>query len=469
VYIIGWKSGGAMVCTSFKLPGSYDAINGPPMVVRDAPGGEDWFVWWKRAKLSATHGHFALLPPGRATREDWVNAAGGLAPDPQAAQCEHMAAWNSGADALPAAQPLGFVTRMLDLEFSELHPVHGADTPGFVRLMGLSTHSCNKVDRSLCLVDVEFDTALRQFRKEPLSPAKYRAVDYNCAGKYVEGRTRDDCDRYRNYVGAPYVIAHARRPSLVWMRRGAGNGDGYEDSATVLHYTVGKTRDETATDLGELHLTGFPESREPAFITNTTTVNPVFVSVVAGSDGFRLLAQAAVPRGKESRAVALDCFPHADNSWLQRPPALVPDRRDPSRSYIVFSRVRIGEMANPGPLPAAALELVVATLANGACSGVTETSFAHYFDGFAAPDEVTATASANNRASDAREAIGRFAARVRGGQTVLADVTGDGIPDLVQVAKVPQTSQTVRLRSALLVGRTDSTGLTFHEIPGSRP
>lgn len=469
VHILGWMPTGVLVCTSFVLPASYDAINGPPMVVRDAAGGDDWFVWWKRAELTATHGGFALLPPGRATRDDWLIAARGWEQHASAAECENRAAWTS-TDGASSPAPLAFVKNDVELEFSELHPVNGAETPGFIRLMGLSTHSCNKIDRSLCLVDVEFDTALRQFRKQPVSPTRYRAMEYNCGSELPADGPRDTCDRYRNYVGAPFVVADARAPSLIWTRRGAGNGDGYEAGAVVRRYTIGRTREEPALDLGELQLGGFPESMEPTFIVNATTAKPVFVSVVAGADGFKLLTHAATTKGEEP-AVALDCFRHPDNSWLLRPPAMVPDRQDARRSYLVFSRVRIDAATNQRPQPSAALELAVATLANGACTGVHETTFAAFFDDFAAPDEMAAIAAATKesrgaKGDRAREAAGRFAERVRGGQMVLADVTGDGVPDLVQVAKIPHT---LRFRTALLIGSIDAAGLTFHALSGPQP
>ena len=471
VHILGWKPAGGMVCTSFELPASYNAINGPPMVVRDAVGGEDWFVWWKRSELAATHGHFALLPPGRATRQDWVNAAGGFAQHTEPGQCEPKAQWGIDGDA-PGAKPLAFVTSNVEHpRFSELHPVNGANTPGVVHLMGLSTHSCNKVDISPCVVDVEFDTAQRQFRMEPASPTPYRTNERNCNNEPSDGQPRDDCDRYRNYVGAPFVVAHESRPLLIWLRRGAGNGDGYEAGATVRRYAIGKTRGDPATDLGEMALTAFPEAMEPAFITNATAASPTFVSLVTGKDGFKLLAQTAAPKGEKSAAAALDCFLNPDPSWLRSPTALVQDRQDASRSYIVFSRVQLNDVEKKAFAPAAALELAVATLTNGTCSGVQEASFPGFFEGFVAADELTAAAAAAKEPSDAhigqaRDAFGRFAERVRGGQLVLADVTGDGVPDLVQVAKVPGT---LRFRTAVLAGNIDASGLRFHELAGSIP
>lgn len=300
VHVLGWKPSGAVVCASFELPGSYSAINGPPMVIRDASEGEDWFVWWKRGELAATGGQFALLPTGRATRQDWVKAAGGFVPYVQSGQCESKALWSSDGDA-PATPLAAFVTGNVDLNFSELHPIHSTNTPGVIRFLGLSTHSCIKGDRSLCLVDVVFDTTLRHFRKEPASPTLYRAVERNCISAEPGRPSRESCDRYRNYVGAPFVVLSESEPSLVWMRRGAGNGDGYEDRVTVRRYAIGKSRQEPATDLGELALTSFPETMEPAFLTNAASDKPAFVTPSRRKERFQAADSNCGPR---RRAVA---------------------------------------------------------------------------------------------------------------------------------------------------------------------
>lgn len=465
VHILGWKPTGGMVCTSFELPASYNAINGPPMVVRDADGGEDWFVWWKRASLASTHGYFALLPPGRAMRQDWVKAAGGFSPHMQRGQCEPKAPWGSEGDT-PGTQLLAFTTGDKDNNFSELHPINGVNTPGTVRLMGLSTTA-----PTLGVVDVVFDTARQQLRKNPVSPAVYRVIENNCSKKSSDNQSHDSCDRYRNYVGAPFAVAHESRPALIWMRRGAGNGDGYESGAAVRRYAIGETREDPAFDLGEMALTIFPEAMEPAFIINAASASPTFVSLVTDKDGFKLLAQNATRKGEQSTMTTLECFRNPDLSWLQRPPALVQDRQDASRSYIVFSRVRLNNIEKKEFAPAAALEVAVATLTNGACSGVQEAAFPAFFEHFSAEDEQAAALTVAKEPSDARigetgEAFGRFAERVRGGQMVLADVTGDGVPDLVQIAKMPKTLQ---FRTALLQGSIDASGLRFHELAGTKP
>ena len=118
-------------------------------------------------------------------------------PHTEDGQCEPKALWASDGAAL-GAPPLAFVTESVDLKLSELHPVNGANTPGLVRLMGLTTHSCHAVDRSLCLRDVVFDTVRRQFRKDPASLTRYRAVDPNCIKTLSKEEPLDDCDRYRN-------------------------------------------------------------------------------------------------------------------------------------------------------------------------------------------------------------------------------------------------------------------------------
>ncbi|GEM_PF-2159269 len=469
VHILGWKRDGSMVCSSFALPAEYKAINGPPMVVRDAARAEDWFVWWKRGELAATHGYFALLPPGRATKQDWVTAAGGFVSHAQPEECEQKAPWSSDGDDL-ASLPLAFVTPNIDRNFSELHPVKGASTPGVLRLMGLSTHSCSNMDRSPCLVDVVFDTAQRQLRKEPASPTLYRAIERNCSNEPPDGQARDSCDRYRNYVGAPYVVAHESQPSLIWMRRGAGDGDGYKTGATVRRYAIGKTREDPATNLGEVVLTAFPEAMEPAFITNAASANPTFVSLMAEGGGLKLLTSASAKKGEQSAKATLECFRNVPAAWLQRPAFLVQDQRDASRSYIVLSRVRLNEVQNKAFAADAVLEIAVATLANGACSGVQEFNFPSFFEGFAAAEEQAAAVAAITNPSDASlglvtDLLGRYAERVRGGQMVLADVTGDGVPDLVQIAKLPNTLQ---FRAGFLIGSIDASGLRFRDFTGHR-
>ncbi len=479
VHILGWKASGAMVCTSFTLPATYNALNGAPLVVRDGAGGEDWFVWWRRYELAATHGYFSVLPAGRALEQDWAKAAGGFAQHHPGRACEYKAAWDTKT-AAGAAPVLAFVTGNSDQNLSEVHPVNGlgmsgADTPGIVRLMGLSTHSCGTADKDVspCIVNIEFDTVRKQFLAATGSPRQYSIFERNCGGRQ-DGKPRDDCDRYRNYVSAPVVVPRDGGAALLWTRRGAGNGDGYESVASVRRYAIGKQPGDVATDLGELNLTGFPEAMEPAFVLSSAAASPSFVSLVAAKDRTRMLLRTATPAGKESPPTELECRLgdgtawRADASWLRRPAAHVQVRQDDGRSYIVFTRVTLTEQDDKVDLSGATLEIAVATLRDGACSAVHEQAFA-VFDGFAAREERAAAALVASQPTSAnigaaRDVFGRFAQRVRGGQMVLADLTGDTVPELVQIAKLPGKDQ--HFRAIVLTGSIDPAGLRFTEMAG---
>lgn len=152
-------------------------------------------------------------------------------------------------------------------------------------------------------------------------------------------------------------------------------------------------------------------------------------------------------------------------------PPWLNDRQDARRSYIVFLRVRLKDMENKAFTPAATLEVALATLVNGACSGVCEATFPAFFNKFAAADELDTVSAAAKEPGDDNifrvgEALGRFAERVRGGQMVISDINGDGIPDLVQVAKMPGT---LNFRTAVLLGSIDAAGLRFTVAGQSRP
>lgn len=234
----------------------------------------------------------------------------------------------------------------------------------------------------------------------------------------------------------------------------------------MRRYAIGNSRQEPAVDLGELTLTEFPESMEPAFLTNAASDKPVFVSLVAEEDRFQLLARTAARKGEQSQVTALGCFRNPDPSWLQRPPALVHDRQDDSQSYIVFSRVRLNNIEKKEHTPTATLEVAVATIKNGACAGVREAAFPGFFERFATDRELAAALAVAEKPSEAKEALDQFSERVRGGQMVLADITGDGVPDLVQIAKMPKTLQ---FRAAVMQGNIDASGLHFQELFRSPP
>lgn len=227
---------------------------------------------------------------------------------------------------------LAFVASDKALKFSELHPVKGLNTPGIVRLMGLSAHSCDdaRKDFSPCLVDVEFDIEAQTFRGEAARPAMYRIrttkapqqgrLGYGNDLETVESKDLTAAaanDRYRNFVGPPFVVSHDTQPSLIWLWRGAiGKGEDYDTSATVRRYAIGATREDVAVDLGELHLSDFQEKWEPSFIANAGSLRPTFLSFLKSGSGFNLFGKMAVPPGEDSPTSQLDCLHNLDSSWL---------------------------------------------------------------------------------------------------------------------------------------------------------
>lgn len=80
-------------------------------------------------------------------------------------------------------------------------------------------------------------------------------------------------------------------------------------------------------------------------------------------------------------------------------------------------------------------------------------------------DASRSSSSFTNPTEATAVAMGRFAEHVRGGQLVLADLTGDGVPDLVQVTKQPGDKGF--LAPMLLGTLSKSDGLRF--VYPSRP
>lgn len=461
VHVIGWKESGEAVCGNFMLPAQYDAINTAPMVVYDHSSGEDWFVWWKRKELSSTGGHFAVLAPGRATQKDWAIVAGGARRAEEPSGCEFKEVWprDTGTN---AAGTSAFNTAWVDSQFSEVHPINAINERGQLHLMALRTHSCVDGDSSLCLVEIVIETEQKQPRE--FKPPLYRAIESNCGASANSG----DCDGYRNFVGAPFVVARDKEVSFAWLRRGTSNGDGYEEGASLRRYAFGKTRTAPATDLGELKLTEFSESMEPGFFSDSESGDLSFISLATEGTKFQVIETTAVASGDKSGVRKFECFKDSDKSWLQRPAAMIRSKKLPANRYVVLSRV-ITNNATEMVFPlAATLEIQVASVVDGKCSEVFKEGFSTFYRDFASGPEKTDTANISQKSSDKRkekalEAYGRFAERVRGGQLVLADVNGDGVPDLVQIARLSEP-KAYDLRIALLIGAEEDGKLSFGPV-----
>lgn len=459
VHILGWKTDGAVVCNSLKLSGSYDAISTPPVVARDSAGGEDWFVWWQRNSLRDTGGRFALLPTSRARAQDWEAISGGMTLDNDSYNCEKKAVWENEAPS-KQSNTFAFVTEKKDLNFSEIHPVNTTGELGKLQLMGLSTHSCGKTDRSTCLVDVIFDTTQRDFQKSPKSPTLYRASDSNC----TNAPKKDDCDRYRNYVSAPFVIAKNNPPSLIWTRRGKGNGDEYKETATVLQYTTGDTPKDPAKKLNEFKITNFNESMEPAAIIHTNTEIEEFLSIETKHEKLYTTLTKAIqpPNAQIPKQKKLNCFSGLPASWLYRPFFVATPSNNNSTSYIIATRTLFDFNETSPQHLKANLQIAIASIKNSQCEAPQIISAPSFFKDFSIEEKLTSARNKPNEPTDNFTGhAANYVASIRGSQMVLADVNGDDIPDLIQIAR---SKDQKNFSVGILIGEIENSKLTFHEF-----
>jgi hypothetical protein len=266
-------------------------------------------------------------------------------------------------------------------------------------------------------------------------------------------------------------MAQQGRPSALWVRRGSGStGDHYDTSAFVRRFVIGEKPEDPARDLGELELSDFTEAMDPPFVLNGASARPSFLSIPKIDGKAELHLQASTSSGEAPSRTTLTCPGGHVALWLDRPPALIPDPTDAKRSHIVFSRVHVSGRYLPVPQPAATLAVTVVTLDDGVCSHIQSETFTTFFNGFATSDELRAAAHGIQHPGDASMkealyAVDRFSERVRSGQMVVADITGDGVPDLLQIAQSPKTKQ---FASAMLVGEHTASGLRFRQTDWQR-
>ena len=462
ISIIGWNSKGAKVCNTFEIPSSYESINVPPMVVNS--NNEDWFVWWKRNSLNKTTGNFALLPLTHATKNDWIHATGGLI-QRSFENCDVKEIWDSSksdSDTPNSDSLKAFKIENIDVEFSEIRPMHDNNTPNIIRLLGLTTHSCNDTDlSSLCIIDVELDTKTKKFKKDENvidrklteSPTKYRAVDKNLDRKGSN-------DRYRNLVASPFIISNHGVPALIWMRRGTGNGNGYETVANVRHHAIGETRDEISKDMGEKVLSDFSENAEPVAIMNESNIYPTFISILQeeNTKKIKIETRKAVPLDTISKKLNLDC--PTKNSQINRasliykPATLVKSNKDSKLYYLFFTEISHANFDFKTVLKEninfnGTLNIVVATISSEKCITLKEQSFPYLFSELATEKDKSDIYNAlvdrdkcgSNRKKcttaikKAEEGYGKFLGSIRGAKTIFADLSGDKLVDFLFVTK----------------------------------
>lgn len=442
VHIRGWTHDGTPL---FKSPidvrGAHDFITVPPLVVREAPGGKEWLVWWQRLSLNETGGRLALLPPGEATRDDWKVVSGEMS----GRALRELAKQDAPANGQAARTAFAFADN-IDAFFSEIHAIQGMDRPGQVRLAAISKNGCVPGSEWACLVDLELDTIAQKLKVfgEKKKPPMYTVRADACA----EGKGAGDCNVYRNYVTAPTVSQRPDGTLVTWLLRGKDdNGKGYGNAAIVRRFAFGATPDVPAVKRDILELADFSERSEPAILLDAAAPSPAFLSLESGKKTFAVHIRA-VPKEGQPAENKVVCAAHADRSWLQRSVAYVQDPKVPGRGYLVFSRVQFESRGSADTQASAGLELLVTTISGNRCTDQRQ----QRFPGFFKRPKVAKTAD---------EAFMWFADKVRGGQLVAADVSGDRIPDLVQVGRLPKSED---FDSAVLTGSLDSGALRFTRL-----
>lgn len=452
VRVVGWTTAGGMKVEQgpIVLQGSYYALTAPPLVVRDAPGGKDWLVWWKRYSLRETGGRFAFLPAGQATRNDWRIVAG----ERLDASRETLSGPGVPLNSVGYGSKSSAFVEETDAFFSEVYAVQGANRPGQVRLAAITKNPCTPSGRWACLVNLEVDTVQQKLRVgDKGKPPMYTIRADNCANNTPPGL----CNVYRNYVAAPYVFNSAEGPLVTWLVRGSGpNGRGYSGSGIVRSYSFGNTPDAPAVKRDVFTLPGFAESMEPAVLLDTTSSVPAFLSLESSKTTFNVHTRFSVPENGRSGVNNVQCPKHADRSWLQRPVAYVPAPDGTRRGFLVFSRVQLDAFGDADSQSSATLRLAITTVFDNGCSAQRYQDFPGFFKG------PRMSHSVGKNMSEAKDQVFNwFSEKVRGGQLVIADVTGDDIPDVIQVTRMPDRSE---FDTAVLVGALDANELRFKTL-----
>jgi hypothetical protein len=335
-------------CTRLQLPGGFDYLSVPPLVVKSSGGGEleeDWFVWWRRFNLDQTGGRLTIVAPRRATASDWAKAFPGAAAIPASASERQHPSESCLGLSLPEASASGARPswRILqigsnsdkrdDAEFSELHPAPGFHAPdGTIRLMALRTHTCGKQKRPwysltkngemeirssniLCFHEVVIDPAKSgDDDKQPYFQESEPYVVRDAINRWHEGTVHGDLgdgiepDRYRNFVTPPIAIARYTKPQarllsdkspvLAWLRRGERRGETYAESALLRR---ADHKGKIGKGLPVIRLAGFEEWADPVFVLDRTG-RPQLISLREDSENRRKIKMHrwVIPRGKRS-------------------------------------------------------------------------------------------------------------------------------------------------------------------------
>lgn len=446
VTVLGRRQTGEKICGAFITPANFNNMNGPPMVVRDTRESEDWFVWWQRQDLKNTKGHFALLPPGRATKEDWEKVSEGFEKLSYKNCDEAIVAADTKSDSpLPMLSAFTFAPEKAI--FSEIHPARDITQDGILRLVGITTHSCEgeKKDTSNCIVDVKLNLNSHGGTHSQLTMHSIN----------------DPINRYRNFVTPPYILSDNNEPYLFWLRRGTFDGKNYENQSDVWGFSLNANSGKAKPLVLEKKiLADFSEDMEPAAMLYGDTLEPLFLSLLEGAkpkDPITLMIHTPVDTATQNGARAhetLQCpgLASIETSWLSRPPVLARHHQDPIY-YLIMSRLKSHlndfNVVSVEELRPPQLEIKVVTIQNNKCFDIRDQSAPIPLESFFSDEEkesIREKFSCRDNAHSkfckedeprervvqhAHDIFDSFILRARTSQLVVADLNKDNVPDIL--------------------------------------
>ncbi|MCY1315067.1 hypothetical protein D9M68_250450 [compost metagenome] len=320
------------------IPGNPLYLTSAPLVVRanSAKGPVDWFVWWQRVSEDETTGRLAALAPGSATSAEFA--------------CFSMTQGCPDRTQSTVLAELGKAKEYSgDPQIDQLRPADLRLPPrDQISLVTLRNHSCRgSAGNAPCYVPVLVDTDVSAPRWQPQEPL---SIDDRISPKPQS----IDRDRYRNFASLPFVLEPpgSNSPLIAWTRRDENyREDAYLRRAAVNRGTNEASDDDTAVSQGTALLSGFSEADEPAVVIGSSSLNPILLSISAGSEsegaGPSVIRQWTLPPadvGDKAPTVASvsanfdRCRPDLEASWLSRPPQILGE--SDGSAIAVFTRLR---------------------------------------------------------------------------------------------------------------------------------
>ena len=197
-----------------------------------------------------------------------------------------------------------------------------------LHLFGLATYPCAPRDASTCIGHLQIDPARGTTLFEYAQTA-----DPNCLSRdhplFNRANKTGDCDRYRDFAGPPFMTALDGALGMAWLRRGASNGDGYAEMASLRWApTKAASAEAPVSKLRTFELNGLSEALEPIALTSSEGGQQAFFGVSSDASCNGKLRVSRIPliegadvegRTRASTKPASNCHPKLAADFLARP------------------------------------------------------------------------------------------------------------------------------------------------------